>query len=1419
MKAIVEQYAKGEFKIDRPEVVISETFFKMNIEAGTVYNGHFAVSSANRFPIKGMVYDSRYTLRFENHSFISRNFDVNYSFDATCLEAGQNYRGHINVITDGGEFKLPYEINIVPPCVRYGDERIDDLFKFAALAEQQWKVATKLFVQDDFKRTFIEKEPYLSQSYSSLLESKSVDQALEEFLVLVHKKRTVTLSASKAKVNLVMPEKTEIISIDLSKNTWGYTYSDIKSDTEFIIPTKKFVTTEDFVANECSLDVMISPEHVPVGENSGKIIIENIYQKIEIEIHLSKPEKPKADSEFRAKEREYKQCKIAITRSYLDFRMDRISLNKYVDDTVHSFKTLNEFEPEEDLYRLGIMHMNILAGDNAKVEQEFLRIEADVDGNQMTAQEKCYYSYLKAMVARDKETVEKTANLLRRNFRTQEPKMFFFWLLLFVDPVYSEDKNALYNELQEMYDQGENSPIIYFELCDILNQNPMMLKELTPFVITGIKWGMRNKYISDDVLIEFVKLAGKNKTFNKQIFDVLRHIYDKNVEELKKEKLFHDKSIKKGSDLKKYKEGLDSIKLKKDGSIRLAHSIRDDEEEDVDNLKEKVNEYKDAFIESQRPERPQGLDGMFEDLSVINDEKEDEKLETPDSAEDAENIEENVSVLDAVDSDDKDDESDDDGFTWEGLDDEGGMEEPEEIEDLVESGKIAVSSLKTGFDSQKEELSIKDDPLRLKSEDYVYDREQEKLNAEVEKSFDEAEDDKFVDAVKAEAAEKVIKKQNENISVLSSICSMLISDSKLDRKYHRFYRDAVQSSLKFIGLNECYIRSMDHSKYDIIPASVLMYLNYKNTLTEDELAYLYANVIFNKAEHMKIYHEYAPTMEDFMEKMIIEGKVNDDLTVLYDEFLDPETVSSVFAGKLINIIFRRKVVCRNPKVSAVIVNHEELKNVQRVPLVDGEAYVEILSENASVIFEDKHGNRYAGSIPYHFERIVDEKAYIPICREYSPRDYRILLYNYESISEFTYKNAKEVNAAREVINCDEISNDFKQKACLNIIEYYHENLDTDVLIKYLRRLDIEYLTHANARTIITYLIDMNMFDKAFSAVKLYGFNELDVNELYRLADYGVRDSDGFLKEDLMSVCLNLYKTGTVNVNILSYMIANFNGSVEELSSLFKLAKGKSGDINVLAENTLAQAMFANEDIEYIYDIFATYYSGRNRGLVVKAFLRISANNYLIHDKQVPNYMFDSLYQEILKGNIDDEVSEMALLLFYSRLGRYTEDQKKWIIETVERFVDAGKIMPFFNKFGQFIRLPQDVFLKTYLIYRTDNIRQVFVEYSFDTGTRSKTKKKTARMEEIVKGFYVLEFVVFHGERLVYSIVDDPDGNAQIIESEVLKKKSYNKSDLNRFEFINSMLVKQEMREDSGLLENLDVYINTVHLFEENLESF
>lgn len=1185
MKGIVEHYAKGEFQVDRPEIVISEQLIKLNIETGTVYEGTFTVASTNDHIIKAMVYDNRYLLRFDNHTFINRKFEVKYTFDATCLEAGKNYKGHISIITDGGEFKIPYDIDITTPYVKYGDQKIDDLFKFATLAESNWSEAAKVFTRDDFKRTFINKDSMIKQIYASLLESQSVNQALEEFLVYVHKKRALTLSVAKAKINVEMPSELSKISVNISKNTWGYTNSSVKSMADFLIPARKNVYSSDFCGNMFSLEVLISPENIPEGVNSGKLVIENIYQTIEVEIIFSKQDvKQTITPRMGDKNRSIKNSRKKLVRDYLDYRMDKLSIREYIYDSLHNFDNLAKFVPDEPLYRLGTMHMNILNGEIAKVEQEFMRIEADVDHAILDNNQKCYHAYLKAMVNKDEESIEHAKNLIKRNYRTQEDKIFYFWLLLFIDDTYNNDPAALYREIRELYDAGYNSPIMYLELCEILNNNPLMFKKITGLEISAIRWGLRHKYISDEVVDEFIRMAGTVKNFEPKIFGIMEAIYDK----------------------------------------------------------------------------------------------------------------------------------------------------------------------------------------------------------------------------------------NKNVEVLRSICSMLIGTNKLDNKYHRFYKDAVDKSLKFIGLNECFVKSMNFSRYDLIPQSVLMYLNYKNTLSESELAYLYANVIFNKAQHMKVYHEYCTTMQDFMENMIIKGQVSDDLTVIYDEFLDPETVSPLYAGKLINIIFRRKLVCFNKGVRAVIVTHQELEEVQRVPIVNGEAYVEILSNTASIIFEDSEGNRYAGSIPYRLERIVDEKAYIKICCEYSPRDYRVLLYNYEQLGDFTYRKAIEVNSARDIVNCEQISYDYKQQAYLNIIEYYHENLDPDVLTKYLGKFDIEYLNHANARTLIAYMVDMNMFDKAFQAVKLYGFDELDSEELYRLADYGVEGANGFINEDLLAICIHLYKMGKVNERMLNYVINNYKGDLDELANLFKLARDRVKDVSLLAENTLAQMMFAMGKVEYIYDIFSAYYGGRSRGLVVKAFLRYAAYNYLINDVQTPGNIFDCMYLEFMKGNIDDEVSRMALLMHFSKLDRYTDDQREWISENVGRFMDAGKILPFYKSFRSFIKLPQDVFLKTYLIYKSGAGKQIHVRYAFDTGSRQTLSYKTERVDEMIPGLYVKEFVVFHGERLVYNIDDDILGTSYVVESESLKTKAFNQKDKNRFDLINSMLVNQEMRDDNELLETLDIYLNTVHLFEENL---
>ena len=54
MKGIVEQYARGEFNVERPDIDISIAKLELAVEAGSIFQGTFKVVSKNDVPIKLM---------------------------------------------------------------------------------------------------------------------------------------------------------------------------------------------------------------------------------------------------------------------------------------------------------------------------------------------------------------------------------------------------------------------------------------------------------------------------------------------------------------------------------------------------------------------------------------------------------------------------------------------------------------------------------------------------------------------------------------------------------------------------------------------------------------------------------------------------------------------------------------------------------------------------------------------------------------------------------------------------------------------------------------------------------------------------------------------------------------------------------------------------------------------------------------------------------------------------------------------------------------------------------------------------------------------------------------------------------------------------------------------------------------------
>lgn len=1187
MKSKVEQYAKGDFYVEYPKVALSKGYLQLKIEAGSVYTGSISVVSENEVPMKMMVYDDAYLLCLNDHSVIGKKGEISFSFDGRSKKKGSVYEGAIHLIGNGMEKEIPYNIEIVAPFIDVNGVALEDLMKFSALAEDNWDKALQIFCSDEFAGTLLHgKEEYL-QAYRSLKDSPDQNMALEEFLVYIHKKRALTIQVEHDRFQYNFPKMKEEHLLVLKKNTWGYSNIKAYTDAKFIALEKNDICSMDFDGDAYSLKYTLDPEVLDENETtSGTIVLENTYQKISVQIVIRKPEESGRILVHRNHDRKLRKMEIsALIHNYLDYRVGLLPLMTFVENTRDSLHKLISFEPNIGIYKLGMIHMSILAGQEENAKQEIRRMEADMDPAMKGEKERCYSMYLKALLSKDVRQIVKACQEIEKALEVEKDKVFYFWLLIHLDERYQKDKQWLYTQIEGLYMGGYESTILAIEICDLINQDPMLLKKLSTVELAAVKFGLKNHYLSKEAETEFLQLAAREKGFSKRVFSLLAMLYDV----------------------------------------------------------------------QRKPE------------------------------------------------------------------------------------------------------------------------------------------------------------------IIQIICSLLIKGGKLERVYHPYYLEGIKCGYKIVGIQENYLRSMDKSCYDLMPDSVLRYFNYKSTLTDSEYAYLYANVITNKRHYLGQYEEYLPNITAFMEGQIVKGNMSDDLSVIYSELLTPQTVTPHFAASIVNVIFKRKLTVMNDNIVAVIVAHKELEREEIVPVVNRVAYVDMITESAVISLVDNHKNRYVSTIPYKLQKLVDESVYMEILGQYASDDYRYVLYQYFALHAYEATKAREVNIARDILAFSEISTETKQQAIYGIVRYYHEQQDTEILRSYVNRVDMNYVPAKRGIEYMNYLISCKLYDKAYQAVKRFGYQGVAPENLVKLVEKVKEVSQYENDEVLISIAAHLHRMGQDSAEVLSYLIDHYQSGLKDMLKLWKRANNKLTRLDIFEENILCETLYTEQWHGDIFKVFASYANKKRRGMMVKAFLKRASFAYLIEEKEIPEDFFHTLYSQMVTEEWNDDMCCAALLLFLSRKAKLEEQEIAWLKEHVEVFVKRGILLPFFRSFKKYMKLPKDLFLMTYVVARDKAGLQITFHYGIQSGVDKAECNKTARMIEVIPGYYMKEFVLFHGENLLYQMPDGKEKFTKVFESEGMKAKGETEEYENRFEMLNSMLVNQEIGENQVLVNKIDRYLKLSAIMEENLQ--
>ncbi len=522
MKEKIERFSKGDFEYELPFICLSEDEIKITVETGKKAEGSFIISNSTGRPMQGVVYSSHKLMHVEDSCFMGIENIIHYQFNATFLGDGEVIDGELSIISDCGEKMIPFTIQTQGSYYMSSLGKIKDLFQFTNLARMDWSEAKKVFRSEDFERVFLNNEDRYKFIYHNLIKSISTSQALEEFLIAIHKKAVIRLNIDKIALNYQVSQDLIVDKLILTKNNWGYAEIRVSTDVAFIQLEQKFLWADRFIGNNYQVSFTIDPKNLKAGNNFGHIFIKTAHQTITVEVICRYKQKETKISELRT----YQKLEHGLVDNYLSFRLNRSNLTEYLEEAESLLKQMPGPEVSH-MKELMKIHLSIIAG-KLKITDELL---ADIASEELALKRKsvfeyCVYLYLEALYRKDEETIRFASDSIRHYYDRGHFDWRILWLLLYVDKRYEKNKIAKLTDIKEQFDAGCRSPILYYEAVCIYNDEPVLLRDLNEFEIQVMNFGIKNWMLSKETAQQYTYLTNKKKIFDPVIFKGLEKLYD-----------------------------------------------------------------------------------------------------------------------------------------------------------------------------------------------------------------------------------------------------------------------------------------------------------------------------------------------------------------------------------------------------------------------------------------------------------------------------------------------------------------------------------------------------------------------------------------------------------------------------------------------------------------------------------------------------------------------------------------------------------------------------------------------------------------------------------------------------------------------------------------------------------------------------
>ncbi len=653
-------------------------------------------------------------------------------------------------------------------------------------------------------------------------------------------------------------------------------------------------------------------------------------------------------------------------------------------------------------------------------------------------------------------------------------------------------------------------------------------------------------------------------------------------------------------------------------------------------------------------------------------------------------------------------------------------------------------------------------------------------------------------------------KMSSDSIILESLCKLLIRSNCVGSRYLEYYARGIEKELRITKLFEYYIMSRSMDDMSPLPKMLLLYFGYNNSLPYRYKAYLFANIIYNKAENLQVYTSYYPQIELFVEEQLMQGHINEQLAYLYRNIVTVDMVNEENAGPVSEIYFTYRIQCKSPGVRSVIVRHRESSSEREYRLSGQEAYVRIYTDEALIMFAGPDGNRYCSGVDYSVTKLLDDDAIIRKCLKENPSLIHIRLADCEKYIRYSKKTVEAAENIIRMSGMPELSVYYRRRLISAAVGYFYDSYDEEGFESFIASVDVDSLEERDIARVAEIYIVQGKYGTAMEIIQKHSAMQIMPKRLMKLASKLAEAADGEYGGGLAAICGISFAKGKYDKNVLECLIHCYNASTAEMIRLWKAAAEFGMDTYELEERIIAQIMFTRESSADIHDIFESYYSKGPNERIVEAYLAYYSYLYFVREKDVDSRIFD-----ITEATLENErplapVCKLALIRYYSGLEELTEFRRRLAQDIVFDMARRGYVFPFYAELGGRIRLPFDVADKTVVEYRADPSHRVVIHYVYEDGERRRSYV-AEDMKNVCDGIFVKSFVVFQGEKIQYYIseADKDGGNERTTEgrSVVNRGVSLEKTQ-GRYEAINDIIASREAHDNETFRKLVHTYAVT-----------